>query len=103
LANICGSLGSSAPYTFALTQSSRNVSGTFALGSVTFPGTGGTVASDGSLAMNSTSVANGITVVVNWNLNIVGNALRGTITQIWTSDTLSGQVNVAGTINSSVR
>ncbi len=103
LANICGALGATPPYTFTLTQSSRNVSGTFALGSVQFPNTGGTIGQDGSLALSGTSVSNGITVVVNWSLNMPAQAITGTITQQWTSTTLSGSATVAGSINTAIR
>jgi hypothetical protein len=48
IANICGALGGTPPYTFALTQSQRNVSGSFGLGSIQFPNTGGTIGQDGS-------------------------------------------------------
>lgn len=102
LANICGNLGSSAPYTFALTQSSRNVSGSFALGNITFPNTGGSVAQDGSLALTGTTVSNGITIVVNWALTLPSTAISGTLTQRWTSDTLSGVANVVGTISTAL-
>lgn len=103
LANICGALGGSAPYRFSLTQSSRNVSGSFTLGTATFPSTGGTIGTDGSLALNGTSVSNGITIVVNWALNLPSTALTGTVSQIWTSTTLSGQANVVGTISTANR
>jgi hypothetical protein len=102
-ANICGTLGSSAPYTFSLTQSSRNVSGSFALGTVGFPNTGGTVGQDGSLALSATTVNSGITIVVNWALNMPAAAITGTIAQIWTSNVLSGQVNVVGSISTATR
>jgi hypothetical protein len=103
LANICGSLGATPPYTFSLTQSSRNVSGSFALGSIQFPNTGGTIAQDGSLALSGTTVSSGITIVVNWALNMPAQAITGTITQQWTSDTLSGTVTVTGSINNAIR
>jgi len=103
LANVCGTLGSSAPYTFSLTESGRNVSGSFALGTISFPSTGGTIATDGSLALSGTSVSNDITIVVNWALNMPTTVMTGTITQIWTSNVLSGQVNVVGTISNATR
>ena len=103
LANICGSLGTSAPYSFALTQSGSNVAGTFTLGSVAFPSTGGTVGSDGSLALSATTVSNGITIIVNWNLRMSGTAMSGAITQTWSSTTLSGNATVAGTISTATR
>lgn len=103
LANICGSLGSTPPYSFALTQSSRNVSGSFALGSIQFPSTGGSIASDGSLALSATTNQNGIIVIVNWALNMPASVITGTITQNWTSTTLSGSAAVAGSINNAIR
>lgn len=102
-ANLCGSLGTTSPYTFNLTQSSTNVSGSFALGTIQFQNVGGTVKSDGSLALQGTSVSNGITIVVNWALNIPASALSGTVTQQWTSTGLSGSATVAGSINSAIR
>jgi hypothetical protein len=103
LANICGNLGATPPYSFSLTQSGTNVSGSFALGSVSFPNVGGTVRSDGSLSLQGTSVSNGITVVVTWALNMPANALTGTITQQWTSTGLSGSATVTGNINTAIR
>ena len=103
VANICGSLGNTPPYTFNLTQSQRNVSGAFTLGSVQFPNTGGTIAEDGSVALSGTSVSNGITVVVNWALNMPAQAITGTITQRWTSTGLTGSATVAGNVNSAIK
>jgi len=101
-ANICGALGNSAPYTFNFTQSSRSVTGSFALGSVQFPSTGGTVNSDGSLQLQATTNSDTVTIIVTWNLTNPGNAIGGTVTQVWTSTALSGQANIAGTITSAV-
>lgn len=103
LANICSSLGNTPPYQFNLTQSDRNVSGSFSLGSIGFPSTGGTVGQDGSLALSATSISNGITIVVNWALNLPATAIAGTITQNWQSSTLSGSVVVTGSINNAIR
>jgi hypothetical protein len=103
LANLCGSIGGSAPYTFSLTQNGRNVSGSFFLGSISFPNTGGTVAQDGSLALQGTSISNGITIVVNWALNMPAAALTGTVSQQWTSNGLTGQANVVGSVTTSIR
>lgn len=103
LANICGALGNSAPYHFNFTQSQRSVTGSFTLGSVTFPSTGGTVNTDGSMQLQATSINSGITVIVTWNLTNSGNAIGGTVSQVWTSTSLSGQANVAGNITSAVK
>ena len=103
LANICGNLGASAPFTFTLSQSNTSVTGSFLLGTISFPSTGGTIGADGSLTLQATTVSNGVTIVVTWHLNESGTTLTGTVTQIWTSDTLSGQVNVTGTITSAVK
>lgn len=103
LANICGSLGQTPPYRLSFTQSNRNVSGNFTLGSIVFPNTGGSVAQDGSLQIAATTQTNGITVIVNWALNFPSTAITGTITQNWQSDTLSGSAVVAGSINSAIR
>lgn len=103
LANVCGSLGQTPPYAMSLTQSGANVSGTFRLGSVEFPPTGGQVASDGSLQLNSTSVSSGITIVVSWNLRMTGSQMSGSISQQWSSSQLSGGATVAGTINTAAR
>jgi len=102
-ANICGNLGNVAPYGFILTQSARNVSGSFTLGSISFPSTGGTVGQDGSLPLQATTVQSGITIVVTWALNLPVSSLTGTVTQIWTSNVLSGQANVVGTISTANR
>jgi len=103
LANVCGLLGNTPPYRFNLTQSDRNVSGTFTMGSITFPNTGGTVAQDGSLAISATTQSNGITVVVTWALNMPASSITGTLTQNWSSAALSGSATVAGSINNAIR
>lgn len=103
LANVCRLLGTSATYSFSLTQSSRNVAGSFALGSVSFPNTGGAVATDGSLALSGTAISDGVTVVVNWALTLATTALAGTVSQQFTSTVLSGQANVVGTISTANR
>jgi hypothetical protein len=103
LANICGTLGSTPPYGFTLTQSDRNVAGSFTLGSIVFPNTGGAIAQDGSLPLSGTTVASGITIVVNWALNMPAQAITGTITQQWTSVASPGSATVTGSINSAIR
>jgi hypothetical protein len=103
LADICGILGDSAGYTFSLTQSGRNVSGTFSLGGVSFPTTSGSVAGDGSLSLNATSVTGEVSVRVNWVLNSTSAGLGGSITQRWTATGLSGEANVSGRISNSSR
>jgi hypothetical protein len=103
LANICGILGDSAGYSFSLTQSGRNVSGSFALGGVTFPSTSGSVANDGTLALSATSVTSGVNVLVSWVLNTTQSGIGGSVTQRWTSAGLSGEANVSGRISNSSR
>ena len=101
LANICGNLGASAPYRFNFTQNGTSVTGSFFLGTISFPSSGGTMGSDGSLALQATTINNGITIIVNWALHSTPNSvITGTVTQVWTSTTLSGQANVAGIIAS---
>jgi hypothetical protein len=102
IANICGLLGSAPPYSFTLSQSGRSVTGSFALGSIQFPSTGGTIASGGSLGLQATTISNGVTIIVTWALNM-NTSLTGTVTQVWTSTTLSGQANVVGTISTANR
>jgi hypothetical protein len=87
----------------SLTQTGRNVSGTFRLGQIEFPQTGGSVGNDGSLALNGTSQSNGITIVVAWNLHKSATAITGTVSQNWASATLSGGATVTGQINTSNR
>jgi hypothetical protein len=103
LANVCGSLGNSPAYTFSLSQSGSSVTGSFTLGSIGFPSTGGTVGSDGSLQLQATSLSNGVTIIVTWHLTNPGNSIGGTIVQNWTSTTLSGQANVTGSISTAAR
>jgi len=100
---LCDSLGQTLPYGFNLTQSDRNVSGSFTLGSLQFPNTGGTVAQDESLPLSATYVADGVTIVVNWALNMPAQAITGTITQQWTSVGLTGSATLTGSINSAIR
>ncbi len=100
LANICGSLGNTPPYSFSFTQNGNSVTGSFTLGSINFPSTGGIVLADGSLGLSATTITSGTTIIVTWALHNSGSAVTGTITQVWTNTTLSGQANVAGIIAS---
>lgn len=103
LANLCATIIGSPPYQFSLTQSDRNVSGTFSLGGVPFPNTSGTVAQNGTLALSATSATPGVNIVANWALNISNSVLAGTVTQQWTSPGLTGSATINGTINSAIR
>jgi hypothetical protein len=106
LVNICADMGSSMPYQFNFQQSGSSVTGSFMMGSINFPSTGGTVASDGSLPLQATTIRNGVTIIVNWALRNAGGpnpVITGTVTSAWTSTTLSGQTNIAGTMASSIR
>lgn len=103
LANVCGNLGSTPPYTMTLTQNGTSVTGSFTLGSINFPNTGATIAADGSLGLQATTINQGITIVVTWALTLPNNVLAGTVTQNWTSDTLSGSASVVGTIATALR
>jgi hypothetical protein len=103
LADICGILGNSAGYTFSLTQTGRNVSGSFALGGVSFPSTSGSVANDGTLALSATSVTGEVRVAASWVLNTTSSGIGGSLTQRWTATGLSGEANVAGRISNSAR
>lgn len=104
LANLCSTLGAAPRYTFTLSQSQRNVTGSFALGSIQFPNTGGSVGSDGSLGLSATYVdtASGIAIAVTWALNMPASAITGTVTQVWTASG-AGQANVVGTISTASR
>ena len=62
-----------------LTQTGRNVSGTFRLGSIEFPSTGGAVGTDDSLQLNATLNNDGVTIIVSWNLRMASNQMSGTI------------------------
>ena len=103
LADVCGLLGSSASYTFSLTQNGRSVTGSFALGGVAFPATSGSVASDGTLALSATALNGDVSVRVDWVLSSTGSNLGGTLTQRWTASGLSGEANVSGRISNSAR
>jgi hypothetical protein len=86
-----------------LAQSNTSVTGSFTLGTIQFPSTGATIGSDGSLSLSATTIQNGITIIVTWNLNLPASAITGSITQVWTSTTLSGQANVTGIISTAIR
>ena len=105
--NLCGILGTTLPYNFSLTQSDRNVAGSFTLGAIVFSTTGGVIAQDGSLRLSGTTVTSGITIVVDWALNMPAQTITGTTTQQWTSTgptgDLTGSATVTGTINTATR
>lgn len=104
LANLCSTLGAAPRYSFTLSQSQRNVTGSFALGTIQFPSTGGAVGTDGSLGLNATYVdnASGIAIAVTWALNMPASTITGTVSQVWTASG-AGQANVVGTISTATR
>ncbi len=103
LVNVCRTLGQVLPFQLSLTQGGSSASGSFTLGTISFPSTGGTVGSDGSLTLNGSTTSDGITIIVTWALRMAGSSMMGTVTQVWTSNTLSGQATLVGTIGTATR
>ena len=104
LANICGVLPSSAPYSFSLSQNGSTVSGSFALGNLQFPSTSAVVSSGGALALSGTNTSSGITTAASWNLTLPSNStLSGTVSYVITSDVLTGSATISGSILSATR
>jgi len=100
LANICGSLGSQAPYTFTFTQSVDVVSGRFFLGTVEFDNISATIGLGGNLSFSGRAITGGSAIVdATWNLTASKpTTLGGTVAEEFTSTGLSGQANVNGSI-----
>lgn len=86
------------PFTMNLTESGSSVSGTFALGTVAFPETQGTItAGSESLAPSSAQVLNGITLRVSWTLTTKGTDLSGPVVLVF-SDSVGDTATVDGQI-----
>jgi hypothetical protein len=95
-AGLCPVNGGSAPFGLVLIQSSRTVSGTFTLGTIAFTANAADVANDGSLILSGSTDISGLHIVVTWNLTAKSGVMNGTINQVWTSPSLSGQMTIVG-------
>jgi len=103
-ANVCGAVGGSTQgFSMQLAQSGSTVTGSFNLGTVPFANASGTIAADGGLELRGNGTANGIAAAVTWSLRLPASSLTGTVAQTWSSSTLTGQANVAGSISSATR
>ena len=83
----------------SLTQASRNVTGAFTVSDLVFPGSDGTVAPNGTLALSGTLKEDGVTIVADWTLTKSPESdMGGTLSLTFTGDGVSGQVKVVGQI-----
>jgi hypothetical protein len=103
LANICGAIGDSAPYSLSIVQNAQGVTVSVTLGSVQFPSTTVKVRSDGSLGWSTATTSDVFNVGAELAVIMSGNALAGTIKQFWTSWTLSGKATLTGRISTATR
>jgi hypothetical protein len=97
-----GTLNSSPPVRFALTQSGTTVNASFLLGQLTFPAVSATIGTDGGLPVEST-LAENVRIVATWVLasgasGLTGAALTGTVRQRWTAAGQSGEGVLDGRI-----
>jgi hypothetical protein len=101
VANLCSTLGNTAPFTLNVGQqaTTHTVQGTFNLGSIPFTIAPSTVGANGALTFSGTSLNNGITVFVTWTLT---SPIVGGLTQVWSSSGLTGQLNLTAVINGGV-
>jgi len=103
-ANPCPTIGTVGAFQLTLLQSGKTVTGTFTLGSVGFQATGNDVASDGSLTLVGTTNFSGIIITCTFTVTQPSSTtMAGTIGQLWTSPSLSGQLTVSGTLNTTTR
>lgn len=94
-----GTLNTSAPVRFTLTQSGTAVSSVFRLGQLSFPATAPTIAADGSLATGDTTLAETVRIVASWMLQqATAGALTGTTRQRWTVAGQTGEGVLDGRI-----
>lgn len=98
IANLCGSLGNTAPFQLNIGQHATThiAQGTFTLGTIPFTIVPAPVNATGTLTFSGTSLSNGISVLATWTLT---SPIVGSLTQVWSSAALSGQVNLTGAIN----
>lgn len=100
----CSSFTSAAPFSMTLAQQDITVTGTFTLGSIGFQATGSNVASDGSLTLVGTSNFQGLFITATWTLTEPSSTtLAGSLTQLWTSPGVNGQVTIAATLNATTK
>jgi len=95
------------PDSFLFSQTDRNVSGTFLLGSLNFAFPTSTIASDGGLTITGSGTAPGFGEVVNvtptWSLRLTGTTLTGSIVQVWVGAGLTGQATINGSMSTSTK
>lgn len=104
LANVCGSIAGTLPFTFILAQGTDGVTGRFLLGTIPFENVSGVVSGNGGLTLVGRNLSNGVQVDVTWQLTSpVARTLVGSIAQVWTSTTLTGQANVSGAISTATK
>jgi Bacterial Ig-like domain (group 2) len=96
-------IGRELPYAMLLTQLNASVNGQTALGQLISTPFSATMATDGSVTINTTVLAGTLTIAQVWNLNItqVGK-ITGNLTQTWTDPALTGQLVVTANVLTSV-
>jgi hypothetical protein len=92
-----GTLNSSPPVRFALTQSGTTVSASFLLGQLAFPAAAATIGADGGLPVESTLNEN-VRIVATWTLASGATGLTGTVRQRWTAASQAGEGVLDGRI-----
>ena len=92
-----------ASVSFVLTQSNRNVTGTFQLGSLEFPSVTGTIAADGALTLSATR-SDLLSIEASWTLKqTVGGVIVGQTRQVWRSAGVSGEGTLDGQFSGATR
>ncbi len=98
IANLCGTAGPGSVLVFQLNLGqigSTIVQGNFTLGGLGFTIVPATLTSAGAVTVSGTHIDGTVTILATWNLNT---PITGTLTQVWSSSGLTGQVNLTGTI-----
>lgn len=96
-------IGRELQYALLLQQLNASVNGQTALGQLVSTPFSATMATNGSVTINATTLASTITIAQAWNLNIteVGK-ITGNMTQTWTDPSFTGQLVVTTNLLTSV-
>lgn len=103
LANVCGQFAPGTNLNFQLNiiqQGAQIIQGTFTLGTLPFAVVPATLTSAGTVSFSGTAALDTLTILVTWNLQT---PITGTLSHVWSSAGLTGQVNIQANIGAVVK
>jgi hypothetical protein len=100
--NLCASfpVGASRQYGLQLSQAADVVSGTTSIGLLGMSPFTANIATDGTLTFSTGAFPGTTTIMANWSLtSLSAGVINGTVAQVWTDQVLTGEMDIAGTLN----